>query len=139
VPKPADTQFIAGAREDVPWLLAEVDRLTAERDTWEDRAGQAAAEVIDLRHEVERLKTQLAAIDSPTGEKIASLLRHGTELVQVERDDARSERDRLLAQRAAVLDVLAAVNCQLHLQRCPCVVCELRRVLGVEEVSTDGC
>ena len=31
-PTLADAAFIAAAREDVPWLLAEVERLTAERD-----------------------------------------------------------------------------------------------------------
>jgi hypothetical protein len=51
----ADAAFIAHARDDVPWLLAEVERLSAHADVlW--RAGLAA----HLR--VERAEAQVAAV-----------------------------------------------------------------------------
>lgn len=42
---PADAEFIAHAREDVPWLLAEVERLTAERDRARGLAARLEAQV----------------------------------------------------------------------------------------------
>lgn len=42
---PADAEFIAHAREDVPWLLAEVERLTAERDRARGLAARLEAQI----------------------------------------------------------------------------------------------
>jgi hypothetical protein len=41
----ANAQFIAHARQDVPWLLAEVERLTAERDRARDLAARLEAQI----------------------------------------------------------------------------------------------
>ncbi len=54
---PADAEFIAAARQDVPWLLAEVERLTGERD----RARGLAAR---LEEQVARVEALAVAVDN---------------------------------------------------------------------------
>jgi glutathione S-transferase len=51
-----DAEFIAAARSDIPALLAEVDRLRAERDA----AQFAVRELLDARGEIARLRGELA-------------------------------------------------------------------------------
>lgn len=65
--KHPDAEFIAAAREDVPWLLAEVARLQADRDEARIQLGIAERRVDDLA-------TTLAERD----EQIAGLL-HGAD------------------------------------------------------------
>lgn len=50
----ADAEFIAHAREDVPWLLAEVERLTAERDRARDLAARLEAQIARVEALAER-------------------------------------------------------------------------------------
>lgn len=51
---PADAEFIAHAREDVPWLLAEVERLTAERDRARGLAARLEAQIARVEALAER-------------------------------------------------------------------------------------
>lgn len=55
-----DAVFIAGARSDVPWLLAEVDRLRAEKVRGWDAALDGANELAGAVVEREQLRGQLA-------------------------------------------------------------------------------
>ena len=50
----ADAEFIAHAREDVPWLLAEVERLTAERDRARGLAARLEAQIARVEALAER-------------------------------------------------------------------------------------
>lgn len=53
----ADAEFIAAARADVPWLLAEVERLTAERDRARDLAARLEAQVARVAEAVNGMET----------------------------------------------------------------------------------
>jgi len=92
----ADAEFIAAARADVPWLLAEIDRLEAERDAWclacphdcHECAGRDCEcyEHQDLhpehlKAEVDRLRTELV---STTDHLVGAM-----SVVRAERDRAR--------------------------------------------------
>lgn len=46
----SDAEFIAAAREDVPWLLAEVERLTAERDALAAKVARVEALAEEWRY-----------------------------------------------------------------------------------------
>jgi hypothetical protein len=53
----ADAEFIAAARADVPWLLSEVERLTAERDRARDLAARLEAQVARVAEAVNGMET----------------------------------------------------------------------------------
>ena len=54
-------QFIAHARTDVPALVAEVERLTAERDIWQERAHNAEEALDRLKALADSIRAKQAA------------------------------------------------------------------------------
>jgi signal transduction histidine kinase len=85
----ADAQFIAHARTDVPTLLAEIDRLQAERHTTNEALDDAVAAIRAKDQRIAELEQQLAAavrrdITSP----LYTILRHGDMSDQVRREIA---------------------------------------------------
>lgn len=101
---PADTVFVAAAREDVPALLAEVERLRAEladekRRNHYVRAGNAERENARLRAELAETTHALEV----TAEK--------ADAMRGQRDRAETERDRLAEQVKAVRDMHTKFVC----------------------------
>lgn len=87
-----DAAFIAAARSDVPALVAEVRRLTAENAAWLDDKNRASAAIIErLRAERDTARAERdALIESLEGANAAGVRAH-QEIVRLQR-----ERDRLV-------------------------------------------
>lgn len=58
----ADSEFIAAARNDVPWLLEQVDRLRGEVEEWAKMNNSVSAACIQARKEAREFEERLKRI-----------------------------------------------------------------------------
>ena len=66
----ANAEFIAHARTDIPELLAEVARITSERDEWERTANAFAADVVEYLDEIKSLRSENSRLAALIAEAI---------------------------------------------------------------------
>jgi hypothetical protein len=93
-----DANFIAHAREDIPWLIAEVERLQMElaearkqRDHEATRRASAFKELERTEEEVERLREPLSVIDYTARSRGYPTPKDWDELVRLVREALRKE------------------------------------------------
>ncbi len=95
----ADTRFIAHARQDIPDLLAEIDRIGS---FYRQEISELGAERNSARLEVERLLAEVARPNEPTGRKL-----HGPTYLELQAENARLKHMRDVDTKALIeYDVL---------------------------------
>ncbi|GAA2485103.1 hypothetical protein GCM10010406_21700 [Streptomyces thermolineatus] len=96
----SDAQFIAEAREDVPFLLAEVERLRAERDALQTSFDTAIRGFNASAIQIAELRDRVAELTAERDRARAAAVALEQELASTERET----RDRIVADLEAAID-----------------------------------